>query len=189
MWKRQLRHSNVKSVENIKRQNNNHQTHANKALSFFLVPIWRFQHFKYILQNPKLKQIATRFRNDSLGPFQVTSTEVKGHKQEESFSDFGRGALTRTDPIKGILCFVHLNRQQQFQTNKYALLLCKKLSFSSGQFQSIAQIRGHSLGAMEDCTGGQQPCLDWTFLRQKFHKYFLEWFIETKNMLIYEKTF
>ena len=25
---------------------------------FFLVSFWRFQHFKYILQNPKLKQMA-----------------------------------------------------------------------------------------------------------------------------------
>ena len=66
MRKRQLMHSNVKSVENIYRHNNNHKTCTNKALSFFLVPIWRFQHFKYILQNPKLKQNATGFSTHSL---------------------------------------------------------------------------------------------------------------------------
>ena len=33
--------------------------------------------------------------------------------------------------FKGTQCFVHLNRQQQFQTNKYSLHLCKKLSFLS----------------------------------------------------------
>ena len=30
-------------------------------------PIWRFQHFKDILQNPKIKQMATRFSNHSEG--------------------------------------------------------------------------------------------------------------------------
>ena len=45
-----------------------------------MVPIWRFQHFQYILQNPKLKHMATRFSNQpldlylskSLGPLSFT---------------------------------------------------------------------------------------------------------------------
>ena len=63
--KMQLMHKNVKSVENILRRNKNHKTHAIKALRF-LVPIWRFQNFRHILQNPKLKQIATLFSTHSL---------------------------------------------------------------------------------------------------------------------------
>ena len=35
MWKSQLKHSNVKSVENISRRNKNHKTCAKKALTFF----------------------------------------------------------------------------------------------------------------------------------------------------------
>ena len=40
--------------------------HVQISTYFFLVPVWRFQHFKYILQNPKLKQMATCFSNHSL---------------------------------------------------------------------------------------------------------------------------
>ena len=34
--------------------------------TYFLVPVWRFQHFRHILQNPKLKLMATSFSNHSL---------------------------------------------------------------------------------------------------------------------------
>ena len=52
---------------------------------FFLVPIWRFQHFKYILQNQKLKQMATGFSyhsldlymSKSLGPLILNSFAVE----------------------------------------------------------------------------------------------------------------
>ena len=58
IWKRNLRQFNVKSVENISRRNENHGTHAKKALGF-LVPGWRFQYFRHLLQNPNLKLMAS----------------------------------------------------------------------------------------------------------------------------------
>ena len=42
MWKRQLRQSNVKSVENILRRNKNHKTCTKKAPAFFWFPFRDF---------------------------------------------------------------------------------------------------------------------------------------------------
>ena len=66
IWKRQFRHRNVKSVENISRRNKNCKTCAKKNTLFFLVPIWIFQHFRHLLQNPKPKWMANCFSNHSL---------------------------------------------------------------------------------------------------------------------------
>ena len=40
--------------------------HVQKKHLVFLVLIWRFQHFRHLLQNPKLKQMAPCFSNHSL---------------------------------------------------------------------------------------------------------------------------
>ena len=77
MWKRQLRHRNVKSVENISRRNT-----CKKSTYFFFgsfLEISRFQTF--FLQNPKLKWMVTCISNHSLdlylskslGPLQNTT--------------------------------------------------------------------------------------------------------------------
>ena len=66
IWKRQLRHSNVKSVENISRKKNNHKTCAKKALSFFGSYLEILTFSAYFFLNIKHKWIATHFSNDSL---------------------------------------------------------------------------------------------------------------------------
>ena len=56
---RHLRHCNVKSVKSISRRNKNHETIANKKIASL-----RFQHFRPLLQNPKLKLMASFFFNN-----------------------------------------------------------------------------------------------------------------------------
>ena len=65
MWKRQLRHLNVKSVENISRRNKNHKTCAIRALSFFGSYL-EISTFQIYFTNPKLKWMATCFSNHLL---------------------------------------------------------------------------------------------------------------------------
>ena len=62
-WKRHFRQCNVKSVENITKRNENNRTPTKKRLDFFLVPVWRFQYFKHLLQNPNLKLMASFLHN------------------------------------------------------------------------------------------------------------------------------
>ena len=52
-WKIHLRQGNVKSVENISRRNKNNRTPTKKE-PIFWVPVWRFQNFRHLLQNPNL---------------------------------------------------------------------------------------------------------------------------------------
>ena len=70
------------------------QTSANKAL-IFLVPIWRFEHFKYILKNTKLKQVATCFSNHSLDL--NLSKSLGPLKTMKIFLMFTRGRLKEVD--------------------------------------------------------------------------------------------
>ena len=65
MWKRQLRHSNVKSVRTISRKTRIRK-HVQKKDLVFLVPFRWFQHFKHLLKNLKLKLMAILFINHSL---------------------------------------------------------------------------------------------------------------------------
>ena len=53
MWKRQLRHGNVKSVENISRRNKNYKTCAKKTLSvfWFLFGDFNISNIFYKIQN------------------------------------------------------------------------------------------------------------------------------------------
>ena len=86
--------------------------------------------------------------------------------------------LLQIRDTKGTWCIVHLNRQQ-FQTNKYSLLPCKKLSFLSENFRAFCKYG--AMGAMETIQGtvqeGNIPArmevvFVTTFLRQKFTNIF-----------------
>ena len=60
-----MRHSNVKSVENIYRHNNNHKTCVNKALSFFwfLFGDFNISNIFYKIQNINKWQLASVITN------------------------------------------------------------------------------------------------------------------------------
>ena len=58
IWKRHLRQCNVKSVKNMLWRNENHK-HLQKNQLYFLVPGWKFQYFRYLLQNPNIKLMAS----------------------------------------------------------------------------------------------------------------------------------
>ena len=86
----------------------------------------------------------------------------------------------KAETRKETLCFVHLNRQEHFKTNKYSLLLCKKLSFLSENFRVLCKYKAKvAMGAMEGTV--QEGCIPtWrevvfvtTFLSQMFPKYFI----------------
>ena len=56
-----VRHSNVKIVGNIQRQNNNHKTRANKAISFFwfLLGDFNISNIFYKIQNLNKQQLVS----------------------------------------------------------------------------------------------------------------------------------
>ena len=62
-WKRHLRQCNVKSVENILKKEMIITEHINKKHQIFLVPVWRYQYFIHLLQNPNLKLMASFLNN------------------------------------------------------------------------------------------------------------------------------
>ena len=56
----------------------------------------------------------------------------------------------KAETRKETLCFVHLNRQEHFKTNKYSLLLSKKLSFLSENFRVLCKYKAKvAMGAMD----------------------------------------
>ena len=85
MWKRQLRHSNVKSVENISRRNKNHKTCGKKALSFFWFLFWDFNisNIFYKMQNLnewQLVSVITHWTYTFLNPWALAQFNLSQHK-------------------------------------------------------------------------------------------------------------
>ena len=77
MWKRQLRHINVKSVENISRRNKNHKTCAKKALTFFwfLIGDFNIPSIFYKIQNWnewQLVSVITHWTYSFLNPWALS---------------------------------------------------------------------------------------------------------------------
>ena len=57
-WKIHLGQYSVKCVDNISRRNENNGKPTKKHLIFF-IPVWRFQYFRHLLQNPNLKLMSS----------------------------------------------------------------------------------------------------------------------------------
>ena len=95
-------------------------------------------------------------------------------QQNQVITHSNKKAETRRET----LCFVH------FKTNKYFLLLCKKLSFLSENFRVLCKYKAKvAMGAMEG-TVQEGSIPTWmevvfvtTFFSHKFLKYFLQRFI------------
>ena len=88
MGKRQLRHSNVKSVEN-----NNHKTHENKALSFFwfLFKDFNISNIFYKIQNLKkwqLVSVITHWTYTCLNPWALRKKNHNYLQTDKVYSDW-----------------------------------------------------------------------------------------------------
>ena len=70
----------MSKVQKIFQEEKNHKTCAKKIV--FLVPIWRFQHFRHLLQNPKLKRMANCFSYHSLDLY---FTKSRGPSNSQNF--------------------------------------------------------------------------------------------------------